>query len=569
MRSGALLTTIFLLITGLTIPNRSYAQCSTSSTPTNNCSGYGDAIDRVTINGVSTTSGSSNGCGTSGYGSYSAPVFKLVPGQSNTVSALLGSGTESEGFAIFIDLNNDGYFSGSNELVYQYGSSGTNISGTFTIPTTGVTYGTPLKMRFRCIWFWYPWSISDACGNNLGGYGETEDYSVIMCSPVSITTQPMDTAICQNNDASFNVVANSTDVTYQWQANQQGNGFLDISNGANYSGTTSSTLSIIGAPPIFDGTTFRCIVRSNCNTNIADTSAPALLAVAQNASVTNQPITDTTCEGLNVSFNITTQGSVLAYEWQKYITGSGWVTLNNTPPYSGATTQKLQITSVVDTLNGALYRCIVSGQCIADTTDTISLGVNSIPKVITQPTNVSTIQGNNANFNIIAAGVGVSYRWQAGVNGTFSNINNQSVYSGVHTANLTVYGVTEAQSGFEFRCIVQGTGGCAAAPDTSNIALLNVLPPLTVNNIASTNSSVYPNPVSGSMLNIVINNNVTGKLSYTIVNSVGEIVQQGILNNDPTHNTKLSVETLSSGVYTIQVNNDKNENVETLKFTKI
>lgn len=569
MRSGALLTTIFLLIAGLAIPDQSIAQCSTSSTPTNNCSGFGDAIDRVTINGVSTTSGSSNGCGTNGYGSYSAPVFKLVPGQSNTVSAQLGSGTESEGFAIFIDLNNDGYFSGSNEVVYQYGSAGTNISGTFTIPTTGVTYGTALKMRFRCIWLWYPWSVSDACGNNLGSYGETEDYSVILCAPVAVTTQPMDSAVCQNNDASFTVAANSSDVTYQWQANQQGNGFLDISNGPNYSGATSSTLSVINAPAIFDGTTYRCIVRSNCNNNIADTSAQALLAVAQNASVTHQPTTDTTCEGLNVAFDITTQGSVLVYEWQKYITGTGWVTLTNTAPYSGTTTKKLQLTSVVDTLNGALFRCIVSGQCISDTTDTISLGVNSIPKVVTQPTNVTTIQGNDATFNVIAAGVGVSYKWQAGVNGTFSNINNQSVYSGVHTANLTVYGVTEAQSGFEFRCIVQGTGGCAAAPDTSNVAILNVLPPLTVNNIAGTESSVYPNPVSGSVINIAINDKITGKLAYTIVNTVGEIVQQGNLDNNPTHTTQLSVEHLGTGIYTIQVTNDKNEKIETLKFTKI
>lgn len=570
MRSGALLTTIFLLTLGLYSPTPSHAQCSTSSTPTNNCSGYGDAIDKVTINGVSTTSGSSNGCGTSGYGSYSAPVFKLVPGQTNSVSALLGSGTESEGFAIFIDLDNNGYFNGSSELVYQYGTSGTNISGTFTVPATGVVTGTPLKMRFRCIWFWYPWSISDACGNGLGGYGETEDYSVVLCSPISISTHPSDTATCENNSASFTVAANSYDVTYQWQYEQPGSaGYVNVTNNTNFGGATTNMLSISNIPSSLDGSNFRCIVKSNCNTNLADTSSPALLAVKQNVNITNQPTTDTTCEGLNVNFDITATGNILSYTWQRYVQGSGWVNVTNTPPFSGATTKELELSNVVDTLNGAIFRCIVGGECVSDTTDSITLGVNSIPKIITQPTNVSVIQGSDANFSVIAAGQGIAFRWQAGVNGTFSNINNQSIYSGVNTGSLTVSGVTEAQSGFQFRCIIQGSGGCAAEPDTSTTANLNVLPPLGINNVAKVESSVYPNPVSGSTINITVNHSGNETLKYKVVNAVGGIVLDGNIENNQGYNTEISVEGLTPGIYTVQILDNSNNNIEIMKFTKI
>lgn len=571
MRSGALLTTILFLVIGLNSPTTSYAQCSTTGAPSSsNCGSYGDQIDKVTINGVSTTSGSSNGCsGSSGYGVYTAPVFKLVPGQSNTISALLGNGTESEGFAIFIDLDNNGYFNGSNEIVYQYSSSGTSLSGTFTIPTTGVTTGTSLRMRMRAGWIHYPWSIGDACAYIGYGYGETEDYTVILCPPIAITTQPVDSGTCEGSAASFSVAANSNDVSYQWQVEQQGNGFTDISNGGVYSGATTSTLSLTNIPANYDASNYRCIVKSNCNSALADTSAPALLAVFQNVDITQQPTTDTTCEGLNVNFDITAQGNILSYTWQKYVPGTGWVNLSNTAPYSGVTTKKLTLTSVVDTLNGALFRCVVGGECLSDTTDTISLGVNSIPKVLTNPANVSVIQGSDANFNVIAAGVGVKYRWQAGFNGTFSNINNQSIYSGTNTANLTVHGVTEAQSGFQFRCIIQGSGGCAADPDTSTTAILNVLPPLGINNVTNVVSNIYPNPVSGSSINITVNYTGKDELTYKVINSVGQTVANGNMNNNQGYNTSVSVERLAPGVYTVQILDEHNNNIETMKFTKM
>lgn len=572
MRSGALLTTIFLLTLGSISPTSSYAQCSTTAAPaSSNCGSYGDKIDKVTINGVSTTTGSTNGCSSSsGYGVYTAPVFKLVPGQSNSISALLGNGTESEGFAIFIDLDNNGYFNGSNEVVYQYGSSGTSISGTFTIPTTGVTTGTQLVMRMRAGWIHYPWSIGDACASVGYGYGETEDYTVILCPPISITTQPADSSTCEGTNASFNVVANSSDVTYQWQVEQQGgNGYVDVTNGTNYNGATTSSLSIVNAPPSLDGANFRCIVKSNCNSTLADTSTPALLAVLHNVDITQQPTTDTTCEGLNVNFDVTATGNIISYTWQKYIQGTGWVSLTNTPPYSGTTTKKLQLSNVVDTLNGAIFRCIVGGECVSDTTDSITLGVNSIPKVINHPTNVSVIQGSDATFSVIAAGQGVAYRWQAGVNGTFSNINNQSIYSGVHTANLTVSGVTEAQSGFQFRCIIQGSGGCAAEPDTSTTAILNVLPPLTVGNVAKIESSIYPNPVSGTTINVTVNYTGNDNLKYKVINTVGQVVLEGNMQNNQGYNTEILVENLNNGIYTVQILDGSNNNIETMKFTKM
>ncbi len=572
MRSGALLTTIFLLTLGLFSPTSSYAQCSTTASPaSSNCASFGDGIDKVTINGVSTTSGSTNGCsGSNGHGVYTAPVFKLVPGQSNSISALLGSGTESEGFAIFIDLDNNGYFNGSNEIVYQYGTSGTSISGTFTIPTTGVTTGTQLVMRMRAGWLHYPWAIGDACASIGYGYGETEDYTVILCPPVAVTTHPSDSAACEGTNASFTVATNSTGVTYQWQYEQPGsNGYVNVVNNTNFSGATSGTLSITNIPPSLDGSNFRCIINSTCNTNLADTSTPALLAVSQNVNITNQPTTDTTCEGLNVAFDITATGNIISYTWQKYVQGSGWVTLTNTPPYSGVTTKKLQMGGVVDTLNGALFRCIVGGECVSDTTDSITLGVNSIPKVINHPTNVSVIQGSDANFSVIAAGQGVAYRWQAGVNGTFSNINNQSIYSGVNTANLTVSGVTEAQSGFQFRCIIQGSGGCAAEPDTSTTAILNVLPPLGIGNITKVESSIYPNPVSGTTINVTVNYSGKSNLKYKVISSVGQVVVEGDMKNNQGYNTEISVEGLNAGIYTVQITDDNNNNVETMKFTKI
>src|SRR5688572_21743111 len=81
------------------------AQCSTASTPGNNCT-YGDYINSFSLNSIAASG--NGGCSTGGYASYSSPVWTLTPNSNVTWNVTTGS--YAQGIGIWIDWNNDGTY---------------------------------------------------------------------------------------------------------------------------------------------------------------------------------------------------------------------------------------------------------------------------------------------------------------------------------------------------------------------------------------------------------------------------------------------------------------------------
>jgi len=79
-------------------------------------------------------------------------------------------------------------------------------------------------------------------------------------------------------------------------------------------------------------------------------------------SITNQPLTTDKCESSNVSFEVTTEnvepiGSSITYNWQIYdATNTIWKNIIDDATYSGSTTKKLDISSVLLIMNGNKFR---------------------------------------------------------------------------------------------------------------------------------------------------------------------------------------------------------------------
>jgi len=96
------------------------------------------------------------------------------------------------------------------------------------------------------------------------------------CIPVSITTNPINVAICSGNNALFTVAAFGTGLTYQWQVNQ-GTGFVNLTNSTLYSGVTTNTLSVSSATNGFNNYQYRCAVTGTCSSAV--NSIAALLTV--------------------------------------------------------------------------------------------------------------------------------------------------------------------------------------------------------------------------------------------------------------------------------------------------
>jgi hypothetical protein len=294
----------------------------------------------------------------------------------------------------------------------------------------------------------------------------------VSCTPPAIATQPSNQVVCAGANATFTVSASGAPpFTYQWQESINGGGnWNNITNGGIYSGATSVTLTLTGVTTGMNSYQYRVIV-SNCDPATA-TSNGAVLTVNALPAITSHPSNQTICAGANTSFSVTATGAGITYQWQVN-SGAGFTNISNGGVYSNATTQTLNITGALASMNGYQYRVVVTGTCNpAATSNSALLTVNAATSITTQPSNANICAGNNASFTVVAGGGGLTYQWQENSGSGFANITNGGVYSGATTATLLLTGVTVSMNSYQYRVVINGS--CPPANVTSNAVVLTV-----------------------------------------------------------------------------------------------
>ncbi len=107
------------------------------------------------------------------------------------------------------------------------------------------------------------------CVSSVNGCGASAPscISVNMLSPSggapTITGQPANETLCLpgNTSATFSVVATGSGLTYQWQVStDNGNTFINLTNGGVYSNINTATLNITGATAGLNRNQYRCAV---------------------------------------------------------------------------------------------------------------------------------------------------------------------------------------------------------------------------------------------------------------------------------------------------------------------
>lgn len=549
---------IAICILGIANINAS-AQCSINSTPSHNCASFNDQIDAIKINNIS--SPHSSGCSSGGHGGpFNTPGWSFVPGVANSFTVVVGGGSYREALSIWIDLNQNGFYE-SSERVYASSTWDYTHTSTFTVPTTatsGMTY-----MRVMCAYTSGQIPAGNACSNYYGTWGEFEDYEVSICNPPSILQQPLQNFACEDGKGMMVVSAANAD-GYVWQVDA-GNGWSTVTPSNVYSNVNGDTLRLDNTPSTLNGVNFRAIV-FGCGGGIKDTTDPAKLDVYPITTVESQTIIDTSCVGLNTALYVKTKGVINNYQWQIYNPiDSTYYDISNNPFVINFDT--LNVIGIADTLDGAIIRVIANGQCGIDTSQDITMVVHPLPAIADDPVDITADPGDDVRFDITASGVNVKYQWQVGYQGTFANVNNNGIYSGVKTDRIDVTGVSRAQNEYQFRCIVKGSGSCAVDPDTSDIGMLFVNFPASVGTLGSESTiSLYPNPVNGASATLQINDIPEAK-SYAITNKIGKLISKGIVNNNGT--TTLELSNLASDVYHIQISDNQGTALKTIQFTKL
>jgi len=173
---------------------------------------------------------------------------------------------------------------------------------------------------------------------------------------------------------------------------------------------------------------------SNDGAGLAQPSGCQFIATCQAPSVTAHPGNRTICSGSNTTFSITATGTSLTYQWQVN-TGSGYNNISNTGFYSGTTTATLTVSGANATINGAVYRCVVTGTCGNATSNGATLTVTTL-NLSTSKTDVSCNGGNTGSAQVsVSGGSGFyNYSWSpsGGSGSTATNLT-----AGVYTVTVT------------------------------------------------------------------------------------------------------------------------------------
>lgn len=400
----------------------------------------------------------------------------------------------------------------TNPVSYQWQVAAFN-SSTFTnipavAPYTGVNAATlnitaPANTlngnNYRCI-------ATSACGTPVMSTPAQLNIDI----PPTIASHPQNTTICEGANVTFNVSAQGNSgyypYSYQWQVNT-GSGFANIAGGAPYSNLNTPNLTITNAPISMNNYQYRVVISGNCAPSV--TSNAATLTINAKPAVTSNPVNLTICEDAAASFSVGATGTSVAYQWQVATGGSGvYTNIGNTAPYAGMQTATLSITSAPASFAFNTYRCVVSGTCTpAVISAPAELTIQRKPVITASPVDFTTCSTSiQSTFSVAATGTGLTYQWQSsatGVAGSYTNLSNAGVYSGVTTNVMSINGGTMALNNSFYRCVVSGT--CAPSV-ISNAAQLFINVPATITNnpssvaVCETGNTSFTTSATGSGL---------------------------------------------------------------------
>ena len=141
-------------------------------------------------------------------------------------------------------------------------------------------------------------------------------------SQPSITQHPQSQTFCNNQTVNLTVSASGglTPYNYIWKVFTGSGTWQTITNGTNYSGANTATLTIINAPSGFDGYQYYCEIWNQDNSCYQATNT-AIIHVTSSIlpTISINPDANPICAGTTVIFSsaITNGGTSPTYQWKK------------------------------------------------------------------------------------------------------------------------------------------------------------------------------------------------------------------------------------------------------------
>lgn len=232
--------------------------------------------------------------------------------------------------------------SGDN-LTYKWQKDGADIAGanskTLTIPNFQSTNAGNYTFS----------ALSSNCSSSATSYAAT----IQNATAPSISSQPVNTAVCENSDGTLTLNASGSNLVYQW-----------YQNGTPISNTNSSTFLIAKATKAKSGK-YYCLVTGLCDPPIS--SSTITFDVNTAPVIALNPISKTGTEGGSVTFTVVSSSTTtpIQYQWYKATT-----------LLTDKTSQSLELNNLALTDAGD-YTCKLTNSCGNITSSIAKLTVNA------------------------------------------------------------------------------------------------------------------------------------------------------------------------------------------------
>jgi gliding motility-associated-like protein len=309
--------------------------------------------------------------------------------------------------------------------------------GTFSITSFGQQDGFVVKLTSNGDYFWsinmgglnsdFTTGISLDAAENIytsGGFrgdgdfdpgpgittltadGSSSTFAQRLVSPtivINIDSQPADVSLCNGQTATLQTLASgTTNLSYQWQFSPDGTTFADISDGTNYSGTASTTLTVNTSGNFGEGW-YRCLV----NGDFASTATSNEANLTISPEPTPPAVTgNSICNTGSVMLSASGAGAG-QYRWYPSMTDpaiAGEVNSTYTTPVLTSTT--------------SFFVSIHDGSCESIRVEVIAT-VNPLPAKPTITSSITPVAGSvivcdAASLNLSAPTGFTSYTWSSG-----------------------------------------------------------------------------------------------------------------------------------------------------------
>jgi Zn-dependent metalloprotease len=473
------------------------------------CSSKGNSVADEYISKVQLGTINNTTTGGNGYSDYTSVNTSLAKASVNTITITpKWTGTSyNEGYALWIDYNQNGDFSDSGELVWStVPSKTTPVSGTFTVPSSAASGMTRMRVSMKYN------GVPTSC--EAFSYGEVEDYSVNITGGAADTTSP---------SAPSSLTASGTTTTT-----------------TNLSWNASTDNVAVTGYNVYQGSTLKATVTSTSyaitglTSNTAYTFSVKAKDAAGNISATSNVINVTTLN--NTQVYCTSKGNSVADEYIDYVSIGG---INNTTAGNGGYGN---FTNFVGNLpygsNTILFSAGFSGTAY------------------TEYWKIWIDYNQNGTFETSEEMVSGSSSSSANLTSTFTVPTSALAGNTRMRVSMKYNSAQTACENFPYGEVEDYTLNIGGATITTVAATKIAIDLGNENSISDV--VLYPNPVD-NILHVRIKDSRKG--TYRLINFLGQQVDAGKLSENG-----INVSKFGTGVYILEVNDG--QKTVTKKFVK-